>query len=194
MKYNCAACYNLCNELAKLKKYVKKKAEWVCRLVMCQYSMPIFENLCRCPALDMPEWKEVTKQTYWQAKQPSQLAWVSKDLKCWGAWNIPSITWRREVWKEEAFDDLLERIWKGHHQLDQHWTVSKATLGKLLRDGLIWARRRHSWTELNQRNWSGTTVAYRIILWAHPLIRPCVGVHVAISEAIHEAVLSPLSR
>ena len=42
-------------------------------------------------------------------------ACVSEDLKCWGAWDttcwrkakdITAVIWRREVWKEEAFDDL----------------------------------------------------------------------------------------
>ena len=71
---------------------------------------------CGCTALDMPEWRKMTQQTDWQAKQPSQVACFAEDLKCWGAWDTtcrhkakditPSITWRREVWTEEVLDDL----------------------------------------------------------------------------------------
>ena len=32
--------------------------------------------------LDMPEWGEMTEQIDWRAKQPSQVVWVSEDLKC----------------------------------------------------------------------------------------------------------------
>ena len=48
-------------------------------------------------------------------KQPSQVACISEDLNCWGAWDttcrhkakdITPLIWRREVWKEEALDDL----------------------------------------------------------------------------------------
>ena len=73
-------------------------------------------NSCGYTALDMPEWREMTEQTDWRTKQPSQVACVSEDLKCWGAWDTicghktkyftPSIAWRREAWKEEALDDL----------------------------------------------------------------------------------------
>ena len=43
---------------------------------------------------------------------------------------------RREAWKEEALDDIfLERTREGRRCSDIG-TVSKATLGKLLRDGV----------------------------------------------------------
>ena len=58
-------------------------------------------------ALDMPEWREMTEQTDWREKQPSQVACVSEDLKCWGTWDTtceykaiditPSIAWRRQA-------------------------------------------------------------------------------------------------
>ena len=55
----------------------------------------------------------------------------------------PSIAWRREAWKEEALDDLPSKDERGPSLLKQTniGTVSKATLGKLLRDGVerIWA-------------------------------------------------------
>ena len=64
----------------------------------------------------MPEWKEMTEQIHCRVNQPSQVACVSEDLKCWGAWDTtcghkakgitPSISWRREARKEEALDDV----------------------------------------------------------------------------------------
>ena len=83
-----------------------------------------------CTALNMPEWREMTEQIDWRAKQPSQLwlacgncgllvaivACFSEDLKCWGVWDTtcgykakdttPLIGWRREAWKEETLDNL----------------------------------------------------------------------------------------
>ena len=66
-----------------------------------------FVNSCGCmpTALDMLRWREMTEQTGWRTKQPLQLACVSEDLKCWGAWDTtcwhkaknmtPPIIWRR---------------------------------------------------------------------------------------------------
>ena len=78
-----------------------------------------FTYSCTWTALDMQEWREMTEQTDRRAKQPSQVASFSEDLKCWEAWDTtcghkakditPSIVWRREARKEEALDDLL---WK----------------------------------------------------------------------------------
>ena len=61
----------------------------------------------------------------------------------------------------------------------------------------LWQQNELQWNELCClrlcAHWKGTKGTYRIILWAQPLIRAGVGVHVAVSEAVHEAVLSPLS-
>ena len=64
----------------------------------------------------MLEWREMTDQTDWREKQPSQVAYFLEDLKCWGAWDTtcrhkakditPLTAERREAWKEEALDDL----------------------------------------------------------------------------------------
>ena len=81
-----------------------------------------------------------------KAKQPSQVACFSENLKCWEAWDTtcghkakditPSVAWRREARKEEALDDLpvkgRERAVVNQTNIG---TVSKATLGKLLRRG-----------------------------------------------------------
>jgi len=94
------------------------------------------------------------------------------DLNCWGAWDIawrnkakniiPSITWRREMWKEEALDNLP---WEGYHQSDKQWNCLKGNAGKTdethIQYRLFWVQRyhpelnwRHTWLELN---WSGGT-------------------------------------
>ena len=62
------------------------------------------KNSHGCTALHMLGWREMTE------------ACVSEDLKCWAAWDTtcghkaknitPSVAWRREVWTEEALDDL----------------------------------------------------------------------------------------
>ena len=79
----------------------------------------------------MPEWREMTEQIDWRAKQLSQVAGFSEDLKCWGAWNTTSghnakditrsITWRREAWKEEALGDLPWKDERGPSSL--RWTL-----------------------------------------------------------------------
>ena len=45
------------------------------------------------------------------------------------------VAWRREAWKEEALDDLLERTRQGNFQSDEHWNCFKGSLRKLLRAG-----------------------------------------------------------
>ena len=103
---------------------------------MCQRSTPTLE-LLRVYGLDMPEWREMTEQIDWRAKQPPQVACVSKDLNCWGAWDntcghkakdiTPSIAWRREAWKEDALERTREL---GHHQSDEHWNHFKGNVEK----------------------------------------------------------------
>ena len=86
--------------------------DWEAQTCMCQWTTSTVKNSLGCTALDMLGWREMTEQIDWQEKQPSQVACVSEDLKCWAAWghkakNItPSVAWRREVWTEEAVDDL----------------------------------------------------------------------------------------
>ena len=62
-----------------------QKVEWESQTEMCCWLTPTFENSCECTALDMPEWREMTKQIDWQAKQASQVACFSEDLDCWEA-------------------------------------------------------------------------------------------------------------
>ena len=101
-------------------------------------------------------------------KQPSQEACFSEDLKCWEAWDTTcghrakditsSIAWRREVWKEEARDDLRWQDERGPASVRrtlelfqrQRWGNFRETGWSAY--GLFRAHRYHlelNWTELN---------------------------------------------
>ena len=85
-----------------------------------------FENSCGCTTLDMPEWREMTEQIDWRAKQPPQVAFFSEDLKCREAWDTTcghlakDITPRREALKEEALDDVPTKDERGPSSV-RHW-------------------------------------------------------------------------
>ena len=85
-----------------------------------------FESSFWCTAQDMLEWRKITKPTQWWAKLSSQVACISEDQKCWGAWDITC--------RHKANDDTLLIACNIE-------TVSKAMLGKFLRDWVlhIWA-------------------------------------------------------
>ena len=107
----------------------KWRVEWEAQTGMCWWSTCTFKNSGGCTALDMPEWRETTEQTDWRAKQHSQMACFSEDLKCWEAWDITSghkakdvtqsITWRRESCKEEALDNLPWKNKRGPSSIRQ---------------------------------------------------------------------------
>ena len=90
---------------------------------MCQWPTSIFETSYGCTALDMPQWREMTEQIDWRAKQLSQVTCVSEDLKCCGASDTtcghkakditPSNAWRREAWKQKALEDLPRKDERG---------------------------------------------------------------------------------
>ena len=98
-----------------------KKVEWEAQTGMCRWSTSTFENSCGCTALDAP--------------------CFSEDLKCSEAYDTtcghkakyiaPSIIWRREALKEEAKG--RERFIVNQTNIG---TFSKATVGKILRDGV----------------------------------------------------------
>ena len=111
--------------------YKKWKVEWEAQTGMCRWSTSTFENSCECTALDMLEWRETTEQIDWRAKEPSQVACFSEDLKCWKAWDTtcgnkakditPLIAWRREALKEEAIDNLPWKDERGPSSI--RWTL-----------------------------------------------------------------------
>ena len=109
----------------------KWKVEWEAQTGLYQWSILTIENSCGCTALDMLDWREMTKRIDWLGKQPSQVACISEDLKCWAALDTtcrhkakditPSITWRREVWQEDALNSLP---WKDKSGLlSIRWTL-----------------------------------------------------------------------
>ena len=67
--------------------YKKWKMEWEAQTGMHQWSTSTFINSCGCTTLDMPERRDMTEQTDWRTKQPSQVACFSENLKCWEAWD-----------------------------------------------------------------------------------------------------------
>ena len=91
-------------------------------------------------ALDMPEWRETTQQTDWRAKQPSQVACFSEDLKCWEAWDIPVGTKPRishhwspgeeRCWKRKRWTIFLERTREAYRQSDKQWNRFKDNVGE----------------------------------------------------------------
>ena len=101
--------------------YKKWKVDWEALTWMCQSMVNIsFQNSCGYTALGMPEWREMTPRIDRRAKQPSQVACVSENLKYWVAWNTtcghkakditPQIAWTRKAWKKEALGEDLP--WK----------------------------------------------------------------------------------
>ena len=110
--------------------YRKWKAEWEAQIGM---STSTFKHSCGYAALDMLEWREMTEQTDWLAKQLSQVACISEDPKCWGAWDptcghkakdITSlITLRREAWKEEVLDNFPWNWRYEREPLSIRWTL-----------------------------------------------------------------------
>ena len=115
-------------------------SKWVLRQLCSQVVCSVF----------FFEWREINEQIDWWKKQPSQVVCIWEDLKCWGVWDTtsrhkakditPSITWRREAWKEETLNNLPWKDERGNQtnigKVNQTniGTVSRATLGKLLRD------------------------------------------------------------
>ena len=65
--------------------YKKQRVEWEAKSGLCQWQTSTFKNFCGCTAMDMPEWRDMTKQIDWWAKQSSQVVCISEDLKCWKA-------------------------------------------------------------------------------------------------------------
>ena len=103
-----------------------------------------------CAALDMPEWREMIEWRDCWAKQPSQVACISEDLKCWGAWGTTSGHHTTDHLEERGVErgsswwsSLKGWAWDWEEATVNQMkigTVSKATLGKLQ-----WDRLEHVW-------------------------------------------------
>ena len=94
--------------------------------VLSRCSTSNFKDSSGWTVLDMLESKEMTEQTDWQAKKPSQVACVSEGMKWWSVEELetltyghktnnttPLIAWRTEALKEKALDDLPWKDEKG---------------------------------------------------------------------------------
>ena len=156
---------------------------------MCRWSTLTFENPCGCTARDMPGWRGMTEQVDWRAKQPSQVACLSEDLKCWGAWDTtcghkakdttPSIAWRREACKEETLDDLPWKDERGPSSVRRtlklfqkkrsgnFWTTGWSACGFFR---ALWYHLDLNWTQLcNQVSAYGDLVSSWYLQWCNQL-------------------------
>ena len=84
------------------------------------------------------------------------LAWAWRGNRCrhWKKHKAkditPSTAWRREAWKEEALYSVPWKDERGPSSVKMNiGTVSNATLGKLLRDGVEHTDTSLKWTEVN---------------------------------------------
>ena len=130
----------------------------------CRWSTSTFKNSCRWITLDMPESRGTTEQIHWQAKQPSEVACFSEDLKhCEAGYTTcgykakditPSITWRREAWKEEALNTLPWKNERGPPSIRRTLEpFQRHCWGNWDRVVYIWSflsAWTPSWTELNR--------------------------------------------
>ena len=108
-------------------------------------------------ALDMPEWSEMTEQIDWREKQPSRVACFSEDLECWEAWDTTAGTkprishqWSPRGERGAERGSARQSSLKGRERAivsqTNIGTVSKAALGKLLRDGVERIKTILNWT------------------------------------------------
>ena len=103
--------------------------DWLsfCLVNLCLYGI-LVHSWCQvliCQMLSDSEWCTMD----WRAKQPSQVACFSDDLKCWEAWDTtcghkakditPLITWRREALKKKVLDDLPWKDERGPSSIRQ---------------------------------------------------------------------------
>ena len=118
---------------------------------MCQCGTSTFENSCGCTALDMPESREMTEQTDWRAK-----ATIRGSFRLGRSEVLRNL--RRNLRAQSQAHHTIDRLeeggvdrgsarrssLKGRERAivnqTNTGTVSKATLGKPLRDGVerIW--------------------------------------------------------
>ena len=73
---SCRPCHHPCrfNEFAAKSEMWKEKPRPMCLVNIAS------ENSCGCTALDMLEWREMTKQIDWRAKEPTCLACCSQNI------------------------------------------------------------------------------------------------------------------
>ena len=120
------------------------QVEWEAHTGRCRWSTATFENSCGCPALDMPEWREMTEEIVWQATQ-NHLKWFASQ-KIWSVEKLETLPtgtkpralhhWRlkeRGVERGSTAWSSLKGWERATVNQTNSGTVSKATLGKLLR-------------------------------------------------------------
>ena len=84
------------------------------------------QNSCECTALDMLEWREMTEQMDWQAKQPSQVVCFSEDLKCWEAWDTTCGLKAMDITPVKGNERGSLKGWWSH----EHWNHFRGNVGE----------------------------------------------------------------
>ena len=79
-------------------------------------------------------YSKINRLIHWLAKQPLQVACFSEDVKCWGAWELPAAQSQGHHTIGRLEERCVERGNAGQTNQTNIGTVSKATLGKPLRD------------------------------------------------------------
>jgi len=157
---------------------------------MCRWSTFTFESSCGYIALDTLEWREMTEQIDWRAKQPSQMARFSEDLKCWEACvttcghkakDITPINHMEERGMENGSSrrSYLKRTGEGHCKSDKHWNRFKSNFGEKSErrggahnNGLFRADKYHlelNWTELT---WYFSSLFIYFAIYLHVVFCP----------------------
>ena len=135
----------LLSEESGVGRYYNISYSYQC--AMCQWSTSIFKSSCGCTALDTPKRREMTKQTDWWAKQPTK--WIAswkvrsvEETKTLPVGTKPRTSHHRSPGgkrcrKRKCQMIFLERMReKAIVNQMNIGTVSKAPLGRLLREGV----------------------------------------------------------
>ena len=75
------------SETSRLQKVKSgmESADWNVSMVHIHFQQLLWVYCLGHARVEGNEWREMTEQTHWRAKQPPQVACVSADLKCRGA-------------------------------------------------------------------------------------------------------------
>ena len=136
------------------------------------------KSLCGSAGLTMPESEGRNMQTDWQAQQTSHLVCSLAGQTCLEAWGTywtstgqittALITWRKEKWRDKVAKTPCSEVDQNSTLRGPEWslfsctnigTIWRATLGRLLRDGVerVWAfliTTMPSWAENWNRHWN----------------------------------------
>ena len=152
--------------------------EWESQTGMCRWSTSTFENSCGCTALDMPEWRETTEQTDWQAKHLSQVV-CSASRKIWSVEKLETLPAGTKPRTSHHWSPEGERRWttiflkrtrESHRQSDEHWNRFK---GNVRETSERWGSAYEPATFQSQV-WYSSHWAIRVCVCVRACVRACV--------------------